>query len=244
MSDPTVRNEMTRTAADATAQFSGRTTEMSIWKQRKQSVIMVFPCAGKGLIAAGTAVAGMRGAEAVIEIENGKVRKNRVKKSYRIAELDLRLRRERTKCETRLIDKARRAGVPVPRIFQVSEHEIEMEEIKGETLRDIIGIRFAEQVGRSLARLHEGDIIHGDLTTSNMVVRDGVVHFIDFGLGSSSKRVEDKAVDLHLLERALNAKHPAIAKRFFKKVLLHYKPSNKREILQRLSKIEARGRYK
>lgn len=213
-------------------------------KQRKQLVITVFPCAGKGLIAAGTAVAGMRGAEAVIEIKGGKVIKNRMKKSYRIAELDSRLRRERTKCETRLIDKARRAGVPVPRIFQVSEHEIEMEEIRGETLRDGIGIRFARQVGESLAKLHEGDIVHGDLTTSNMVVRNGVVHFIDFGLGFCSKRVEDKAIDLHLLERALNAKHPAIAKRFFKAVTKHYNPSNKKEIIQRLSKIEARGRYK
>lgn len=203
-----------------------------------------FPVSRKRFNSCGNPVAGMRGAEAVIEIKDGKIRKNRLKKSYRVAEIDSKLRKERTKCEARLIDKARRAGVPVPRIFQVSEHEIEMEEINGELLRDSIGIKFAEQVGRSLARLHEGDIIHGDLTTSNMVVRDGVVHFIDFGLGFRSKRVEDKAVDLHLMERTLNAKHPKIAKEFFKAVLKHYQPENKEQILQRLSVIEGRGRYK
>jgi Kae1-associated kinase Bud32 len=186
----------------------------------------------------------MRGAEATIEVDNDKVTKNRIKKSYRINQIDSKLRKERTKAEVKLINSARRAGVSVPKILDSSEHEIKMEYIKGEMLRDVIDVKFAEQVGESLTKLHGANLVHGDMTTSNMVIRDGIVHFIDFGLGFHSKRIEDKAVDLHLLERALNAKHPEISREFFKMVLKHYKPENREEILQRLSVIEGRGRYK
>ena len=186
----------------------------------------------------------MRGAEAVINIDGNKVLKNRIKKSYRIDQLDSKLRKERTKAEIKLINSARRAGVSVPKILYSSKHEIEMEYINGKMVRDVIDVKFAGQIGESLSKLHEADLIHGDLTTSNMVVRNGIVHFIDFGLGSHSKRIEDKAVDLHLLERTLNAKHPDIAKKFFKTVLKHYQPENREQILQRLSVIEGRGRYK
>jgi Kae1-associated kinase Bud32 len=186
----------------------------------------------------------MRGAEAIINIDGDKVTKNRVKKSYRINEIDSKLRKERTRAEAKLINSARRAGVPVPKILSSSEHEIEMEHVQGEILRDVIDTKYAKQVGESLSKLHDANLVHGDLTTSNMVVRDGIVHFIDFGLGFHSKRIEDKAVDLHLLERALNAKHPEAAAEFFKTVLEHYRPANKEQILQRLSVIEGRGRYK
>ena len=50
--------------------------------------------------------------------------------------------------------------------------------------------------------------MHGDLTTSNAVCRaaDDVV-LIDFGLAGASAQVEDRAVDLYVLERALASTH-------------------------------------
>ena len=62
-------------------------------------------------------------------------------------------------------------------------------------------------IGESVARIHQKDIIHGDLTTSNMIFKNEKVFFIDFGLGYISRKIEDKAVDIHLLKQALEAKH-------------------------------------
>ena len=67
--------------------------------------------------------------------------------------------------------------------------------------------QICKQIGKSIAKLHKNNIIHGDLTTSNMILKDNKTYFIDFGLGFISQRYEDKAVDLHLLKQALEAKH-------------------------------------
>ncbi|KAJ1672971.1 serine/threonine-protein kinase bud32, partial [Spiromyces aspiralis] len=66
------------------------------------------------------------------------------------------------------------------------------------------------KIGESLAKMHDSDIIHGDLTTSNMIIRDtsGSLVLIDFGLGYYSNLAEDKAVDLYVLERAFFSTHP------------------------------------
>jgi Kae1-associated kinase Bud32 len=60
-----------------------------------------------------------RGAEAIITLEGDKVRKFRVPKSYRVKELDERIRQERTMRESRIISDARRCGVPTPIISDV-----------------------------------------------------------------------------------------------------------------------------
>jgi Kae1-associated kinase Bud32 len=92
--------------------------------------------------------------------------------------------------------------------------------------------------------MHDKDIIHGDLTTSNMILKEKV-YFIDFGLGFNSTRIEDKAVDLHLLRQAFESKHYKHFEEFFKEVLEGYKLSkNWKEVLNRLEKVEMRGRYK
>ena len=59
--------------------------------------------------------------------------------------------------------------------------------------------------------MHAIDVIHGDLTTSNMLLRSTSppsIVLIDFGLSYVSSLVEDKAVDLYVLERALASTHP------------------------------------
>lgn len=67
----------------------------------------------------------------------------------------------------------------------------------------------AVKIGRAVAKLHDGGMIHGDLTTSNMIVReaDEALVLIDFGLATIATLPEDKAVDLYVLERAITSAH-------------------------------------
>ena len=100
-------------------------------------------------------------------------------------------------------------------------------------------------IGESTAKLHDADIIHGDLTTSNMILKDNKIYFIDFGLGFISHKFEDKAVDLHLLKQALEAKHFKNWEILFREVLKTYSKFKDSEIvLERLKAVEKRGRYK
>ena len=93
--------------------------------------------------------------------------------------------------------------------------------------------------------MHNASIIHGDLTTSNIIVHDKV-YFIDFGLGFVSTKIEDKAVDLHIIKKALESKHYLHAEECFHYLLEGYTKENKdvEMILRRLEKVEKRGHYK
>jgi Kae1-associated kinase Bud32 len=76
-----------------------------------------------------------------------------------------------------------------------------------ETLEDLDWEDICQKIGASIAKLHDNNIIHGDLTTSNMILKKDKVFFIDFGLSFISGRIEDKACDLHLIKQALEAKN-------------------------------------
>ncbi|PKK86635.1 MAG: Kae1-associated kinase Bud32 [Thermoplasmata archaeon HGW-Thermoplasmata-1] len=161
-----------------------------------------------------------RGAEAEILLSDymGRpvVLKRRVRKSYRTEEIDFRLRSYRTRDEAKLLHEARRAGVNVPVIYDVDVQngQITMEYVEGKRVKDALhSMARAEmealcmEVGRSVARLHNANLIHGDLTTSNMILSDGKVVFIDFGLGAKTESVEDRGVDLHVLMEAFESTH-------------------------------------
>ncbi len=154
-----------------------------------------------------------QGAEAVISINDGTVTKERVPKQYRHPALDERLRTERTDREARLLDKAAQAGVRVPNVTGVEDTVLTMEHIDGIVLRDVLddNLDYCTVIGEYIARLHDNDIIHGDLTTSNMILAEDTLYFIDFGLGFFSQRTEDRAVDLHLLKEVLDSTHTAVA---------------------------------
>lgn len=192
-----------------------------------------------------------QGAEAVL-IKNGDlVKKTRIKKGYRLASLDEKLRKQRTKKEARLIEKASKI-IHVPNIIKSNDvlKEIEMSFIEGKKLSETLdtlpdAIQVCKQIGKNIAKLHDADIIHGDLTTSNMILKGKDVFFIDFGLGYESKKTEDKAVDLHLIKQALEAKHFTNFQHFFNAIIEGYKISEKhKEVLKRLDAVEKRGRYK
>ena len=190
------------------------------------------------------------GAEAVLIHKDGKLIKIRKRKSYRLQVLDEKLRKQRTKKEAKLLEKAAKL-IPVPKIFKTDEkEEIDMEFLEGKKLSENLdNLKNAEEIcieiGRNIAKLHDADIIHGDLTTSNMILKDNKVYFIDFGLGFESKKIEDKAVDLHLIKHALEAKHFVHYEKFFKAILEGYKLSQHHEAaIHRLKAVEKRGRYK
>lgn len=141
-----------------------------------------------------------------------------------------------------------------------------MEWIEGHSVRQVLdGIlassggaekadKMMVRVGEAVGRLHKADIVHGDLTTSNLMVRrvgaegeeergEGEVVLIDFGLGQVSTQDEDKAVDLYVLERAFSSTHPK-AERLFQDVLKAYGESYKgsKVVLRRLQDVRMRGR--
>ena len=192
-----------------------------------------------------------QGAEAILIQKENELIKRRIKKSYRFPELDEKLRKLRTRSESKLLEKAAKI-IPTPKIEKVNEKtkEIDMDFLEGKKLSDHLDNlenwkEVCMQIGENIAKLHDADIIHGDLTTSNMILVDEEVYFIDYGLGFANGKIEDKAVDLHLIKQALEAKHFQNYEKFWKAVLEGYKVSkNYKETLKRLDKVEKRGRYK
>jgi len=197
-----------------------------------------------------------QGAEAKLYLDEDKVVKDRFSKAYRIEQIDKRLRKSRTKREAKIFDKLDAIGFPSPKLISSDDKErIVMEFIKGPKVRDILGEsdyeKLSEEIGKKLAVLHNNEIIHGDLTTSNMIFnsrffQNEKIFFIDFGLSFFSHKVEDKAVDLHLLKQALESKHYKIWEECFNAALEGYKKecNDGADVLNRLDKVEGRGRYK
>jgi TP53 regulating kinase and related kinases len=194
-----------------------------------------------------------QGAEAIITQNNNEVIKQRVKKSYRLSEIDERIRKIRTRSEAKLLEKASKV-IPVPKVIKSDEktEEIIMEFIDGKKISEHLDSFPLEKqketmkiLGEEVARLHDADIIHGDLTTSNMLLKDNKIYFVDFGLGFISKKAEDKAVDIHLLKQALEAKHFKNWKILYEEFLRGYKNSKEaNKVLERLKVVEKRGRYR
>lgn len=193
-----------------------------------------------------------QGAEAHIFKNKNTIIKQRVVKGYRLPELDTKLRTQRTRREAKIIGKLANT-INVPKITNVTSDTIIMSEIKGKKLADCLDKQkdqraIAQQIGHSIAKLHDAGIIHGDLTTSNMIFNNSNkrIYLIDFGLGFHSDRVEDKAVDLHVLKEALKARHPNVHDKVSSFIIASYKKTSKQAnlVLKQLEKVERRGRYK
>lgn len=199
------------------------------------------------------------GAEAILKKNKNILVKERMAKGYRLKVIDSKLRKERTKKEANLMMDARRHGIKVPRIVgkHLEDMSIEMEFIDGPVLRDKLNKLskknrdiVCKEIGEMVAKMHLANLIHGDLTTSNMILKNGKIdklYFIDFGLGFYSLKIEDKAVDLHLLKQALVSKHNKIWKECYLAIIRMYSKEVGKEtaekIKQRIEKIEKRGRY-
>lgn len=197
-----------------------------------------------------------KGAEASLYLEDWHGRrvvvKVRLPKKYRPKQLDLTIRRYRTVHEPQLMHDAKRAGVPTPTVFMVDVENsaIVMDYIEGKPVKLLLDSAsktdqcvLCQEIGALTAKLHEHGLIHGDLTTSNMILAsDGRVFFVDFGLGDRSEELEAKGVDLHLLRRALQSTHFNVADDCFNAVLKGYASvagSDKtHDVLRKIREIE------
>ncbi|UKZ62819.1 uncharacterized protein TrAtP1_004054 [Trichoderma atroviride] len=166
--------------------------------------------------------------------------KYRPPKPWRHPALDQRLTRHRILSEARILAKCRRDGLRVPSVYALDESAgwLMLEWIEGTPVRVNInnrlgnrteGIEDDEQlkdlmrkIGTAVGKMHSIGIIHGDLTTSNMMLKppsagsqsdgaaglEGEIVIIDLGLAGGGVHDEDRAVDLYVLERAFGSTHP------------------------------------
>lgn len=199
-----------------------------------------------------------RGAESVLYLSNFEDQKvlvkERIKKGYRIEQIDTVLRKRRTKKEVKLLREARKLGVPTPQILDVDEvnYKIVMEYLKGIRIKELLNFtdrktieKVCFEIGKLIGKLHSGGIVHGDLTTSNMILKDEKIYFIDFGLGEFSRKIEDQGVDLNLLFEALKSAHIKILNLCWENIVKGYREefNNAEQVLRKVEEIEKRARY-
>ena len=196
-----------------------------------------------------------QGAEAVLHKDNNAVIKERFSKKYRLEHLDKSLRQFRTRRESKVLGKLQDMKFPSPHLIDFCDKRmsITMDFVPGEKLRDVL-LRgddyqiLAAEMGEKIGKLHAHGIIHGALTTSNMIQHQETreLNIIDFGLSFFSEKVEDKAVDLFLLDRALESKHYQQYPEIFDSVLEGYKEGSpdSKVVLERFIAVRNRGRNK
>jgi N6-L-threonylcarbamoyladenine synthase/protein kinase Bud32 len=196
---------------------------------------------------AGTSPPQKRGAEAVITITGKTVEKRRLPKRYRAPALDRRLIAERTRAEARLIAAARRGGVPTPVMSDITDDTITMEYVKGTHLTAHLSETAVEEAGRMVGRLHTAGIMHGDLTTSNMILRtrDKRCVLIDFGLAQVTQEIEQRGVDIHVFFQTLESTAPDRAEALKTAFIAGYTETfaGAADVILREQEIGLRGRY-
>ncbi|XP_020298113.1 TP53-regulating kinase isoform X2 [Pseudomyrmex gracilis] len=202
--------------------------------------------------------------------------KERFVKNYRHPDLDARLTKDRIKAEARAIIRAKSAGIATPALYLVDleRRSIYMQYVENAmVLKDFIDKSISEKtdtldllefigcgLGSLVAKLHSRNIIHGDLTTSNVLIKNdwkilpcndhseaaNQFVMIDFGLARVDSTVEDKAVDLYVLERSLLSAHSE-APRLFHHIFDHYQrhyqsKSQCEQVVAKYRQVQARGR--
>ncbi len=182
--------------------------------------------------------------------------KKRIPKNYRIKDIDTYLRKKRTKGESKLLGESKSCGVKTPIVYDVDKNEsaIFMEKIDGIPLKEIFDgskdtkvhyiEKLCEKIGYNIAKLHNCNIIHGDITSSNMILHNNDIVFIDFGLGMISDLIEDKGVDLLVFKKSISGTHHGISEKCFKNLLKGYRHANDyKAVINKVMEIESRGRY-
>ncbi len=177
-------------------------------------------------------------------------------KSYLLKDIDSQLRKSRTSRECKMLTVSRTLGVPTPAVYSVdlNKHIITMDFISGTQFKQLAGqiprsnlISLSYGFGKLIATLHEGDVVHGDPTTSNVIIDDkSRMWIIDFGLSEMNATTEMKGVDLHLIHRALETTHWDLQETMLDATLEGYVEvlGNTAELtLSRMKEIRERGRY-
>lgn len=185
--------------------------------------------------------------------------KHRIPKKYRLEELDRAIRSTRTLNEAKALIRVKEYGLNVPQVYEIDTINsiIIMKFIEGEKLKTVMTQldndkkrKYFSSLGHYIAILHKNGHIHGDITTSNIIITPNEeIFLIDFGLHEYSDSIEDKSVDLHLLKRVLISSHGEDYELCFKAFLEGYQEENGnnsnecQEIIKKISVIETRGRY-
>ncbi len=205
------------------------------------------------------------GAEAVI-IQKKKmlgetvIQKQRIPKTYRHPSLDLRLRKERTIHEAKLLYQAKKWGIPTPTLLGVTlpDYSIYMEYVQAPRLKHVLldsrtkkeeKVRLCTEFGKMIGILHQNELVHGDLTTSNVLIRKNKktkineLVLIDFGLSFYSKKIEDHAVDLVNLKKTFTATHSDFEEGWKAIQESYIQNGGKKETLKQMEEVESRIRY-
>ncbi|XP_075164016.1 TP53 regulating kinase [Haematobia irritans] len=194
--------------------------------------------------------------------------KERFVKKYRHHDLDTQISRQRMKAEAKAAGRCQSAGILAPKIYHMdlAERKLYMEYFdKALTAKQFIQKVVAEKdepeevlktfctrVGCLIGKIHANNIIHGDLTTSNILInpkeedifQDYDIIFIDFGLSHYNQGTEDKGVDLYVLERALLSTHSE-QPYLFDYMLQAYRKdcgTDEQSVLAKFEEVRARGR--
>jgi Kae1-associated kinase Bud32 len=163
--------------------------------------------------------------------------KERISKKYRNPVLDKRIIKARNKEEAFLLNKVKNK-LNTPIVFYVSENKIILEYIKNEKTHE----KHLEKIGSEIAKMHNENVIHGDINLINIIINKKKVYFIDFGLGFVSQKIEDKATDLLVFKKTLNSlKKTENYWKYIKKGYLT--KTNQKQIIKQIEDIEKRGRY-
>ncbi len=189
-----------------------------------------------------------QGAEAMIfKLEDGNLRKKRQEKTYRLNIIDTKLRKFRTKREFKVLTKLVDVKVNVPKPLKIYEKEFcfDFEFIEGNILKSVLDKKLLLKAFEEIIKMHNFDVVHGDLTTLNMIEKKGEIFLIDFGLAEFSSDVEQKAVDLNLFFTCIKNEHPNLFEMKEKLCSIYEKEAeNGSKVIERVQKIEQRGRNK
>jgi len=208
-----------------------------------------------------TSVPLHRGAEADLSIATigpwKVVIKRRVRKEYRNPLLDAQIRHDRTVSEASIIHEAKTAGAKVPSIIgvDIENNTIAMTHLAGTVARDCLDDMSINEarillrsIGGQIGLLHSAGIVHGDLTTSNVIVSpSGAPFIVDFGMSHRSVEPEDRGVDLHLLQRSIVASHRQESSSMMNAMIRGYEQTAGKKAAsstwRKAREIARRGRY-
>jgi Kae1-associated kinase Bud32 len=211
------------------------------------------------------------GAEATLEkrkiLGKNSIVKTRVVKGYRNQLLDESLRRERTSHEAKMLHAVKKWGVATPTLYLVEPHAstIYMEYVDAPRMKHVLldsktknteKLRLCYELGKIIALLHAHHVIHGDLTTSNVLVRKNKKNktnkmkkstnklvMIDFGLATYSHKIEDAAVDLVNLKKTFTATHSTLNKGWEEIQKGYLNNGGDAKVLKQMNEVESRIRY-
>ncbi len=189
------------------------------------------------------------GAESEIhKINDTTLKKIRLAKTYRIPEIDLKLRKFRNRREFKILQKLHTENILVPEPYKIIEDKrideisFEFEFLTGQVLKNCLTKELLFKAFNQIIQMHKFEVTHSDLTTLNMICQNNEIYLIDFGLGEFSVKPEDRAVDLNLFFNCIKNEHPEFYKYKDELKQIYFKFNQR--VLHNLEKLEHRGRNK